>query len=81
MRLSFGGQNLQRTDDTLEDCGLYDRARIVGYLRLSGGATHYIQGHKIGKNIKITNKEDIITLKMIFQLWSFLVAIQLHQNL
>lgn len=62
MRLSFGGQNLERTDETLEHCGLYDRARVVGYLRLSGGATRYIQGRKIGTNVKITSKEDIITL-------------------
>ena len=63
MRLSFGGKNLERSDDTLEDCGLYDRVRIVGYLRLSEGATRYIQGRKIGKEIKITNKADIITLE------------------
>lgn len=63
MRLSFGGQNLERTDQTLEDFGLYDRARIVGYMRMSGGATRYIQGRKIGANIKITNKEDIVTLE------------------
>lgn len=62
MRLSFGGKNLERNDETLEDCGLYDGARVVGYLRLSGGAIRYIQGRKIGINVMITNKEDIITL-------------------